>query len=288
MSNAEDLKRSVQNEYEHWDKTIKKIKLLADLIPNLEERKKEAKAKMVFVNNMPLDFLEEISPNLIQIQIADENKIANFKMDDISISASYPLSNLSDTSGSISSFDSFTNLIKDNSSPSEAVPTKITQEFQLLADEKAKKLSILENLRKINIELEAVYIQVNDNYIKCLNGIMNINQVAMDMREIIRMLWGELSQIAKTKHPENFNFQHNQHKTENHRIAVAKSLSNSFDKQHRIQRNLKIMYDLTIKISSTDFGKYPLAKDMEKLKEIRTSFVIQIDQLMSLIKEFLD
>ena len=64
-------------------------------------------------------------------------------MDDISFVDSYPLSNLSDTSGSISSFDSFTNLIKDNSSPSPVVPTKVTKEFQLLADEKAKKLSIV-------------------------------------------------------------------------------------------------------------------------------------------------
>lgn len=60
MSDKEDLEKSLENEEKFLNELSLTISVAASYVPNIEERKKEVRAKRQFVKDMPTDNVEEV------------------------------------------------------------------------------------------------------------------------------------------------------------------------------------------------------------------------------------
>jgi hypothetical protein len=122
-------------------------------------------------------------------------------------------------------------------------------------------------LNRINRNLGKKFRVAQQSYDKAKNGIVGIDQAAIQFRDVLEQLWGGLVVLIRKKEPRKYNKADLKLNATGKRIAIECLAADTVSKQ-KLTNLLEIVSKIHNEISETDFGKNPLTKDMDKLTEV--------------------
>jgi len=286
MTIKDELKKSIENEIEQCDNFLKVEKQYADLVPAIQQRKDDAVAKHIFVENVPDEILDELGKNLSTFQKNEEQQLRTHLLGLEEIPPESLRFLNSGPTGSNSAFSELAHTIKDvpseNNNNSWIAPAM--QAFSKLAEEKAKKEYLPRRLNKLNDQLGYMFVIVRNNIDRARAGSVGIDMAAMQMRNFINQLWGNVAALARKIAPERRDINNLELRTQKDRLNVADCLStsNEINKQ-KIAHLLEIMYSLQKDLSDTKFGKNLLNQDLDKLNSMVERWIILVDDIIAYV-----
>jgi len=292
MAEADDLKNSLENENEHIDKFMKKLRDVNELIPGLYQRRRENEAKITFVDNVPDYVLSEFIPSILPLQLDDEKALLThlpYIPEVTPVTRRYFAGTSSTASVYQGEMYRAINFESEQGiTPEWAKPVVVA--FEGIADEKTRRANLSDKLKKIQPNLGEMYIVAQSSYEKAkaeaIAGVdeVHVKHAVSDMRDVIQHLWGGLADIAKENHPENFRGkQHLQLKKEEHRDIVAVCLAANEINHKKLVLDFRSMAVLYSDMSNTEIGKNPLSRDAKKMDELNSRWVISLDDVTSLV-----
>jgi hypothetical protein len=168
--------------------------------------------------------------------------------------------------------------------PSSEDMKSVVNQFNQLANDKSRKSEIPKRLDELHKDFGKMFVIAQQSYIKAKNRTINVNLAATDLRNVYQQIWGNLANYSEKMDPEKWQeIQHKEFKKPKHRKIVSKCItSNDLDKD-KLELLLDNMYRLHTDLSETIFGKNPLSKDLERLNELYSKWIIQIDDLVNLV-----
>jgi hypothetical protein len=278
MSKRKELEESNENSLKAIDDSIKSIKVQADFVPFLYERKMELEANRQLINSADESEIEEIYSKLLPLQRRDEERFrflsiklgeANNVMTSIYPSTSGTASIYIDTAYSLSSA-----VLREN----------IYFVYKDVVEYKAHKVEIPNRLTQLHTDLGTLFSSVHDNVDKAKNGIMKVKQAVSDMRDVLNQIWANLADWSFKKYPEKWRGVNNkQFKNLAHHKIVAECLIDNPEDRNKFHLLLDKMYSLYGEMSDTSIGKNPLSEDHVKLDEFYTRWVTLIDGVIGMI-----
>lgn len=293
MSQKDEFKKSLENEIEQCDDFLKKAKDIADIVPLVVEHKKEAEAKLVFVDNVPEPIMAERGGILFVFQKHDEEQLNSYLPELPGITPEgrrYLASGSSDSSEYFDIVQTYrrADLQPYNASGEFFTKTdiesldKVIVVFSELADEKAKKKTLPPLLNKINNDLGEKYKVAQDSYDKATNGIVGVDQSAIQLRDVIEQLWGGLVKAVREKDPRKYKGVELNLDVKGKGIAVECLAPDQVNKQ-KLTLLLDSMSTIKAQISDSEFGKNPLNTDVEKLTEIYTKWKLVVTDIVDFV-----
>ena len=260
------------------------VPVLVELVPTIEERKKEAEAKRDFAKNIPEGFIEEHSPKLRLIQLMDEQQL-EVKVNVFTTASRDIKIKFESSTGTSSAFQEMAYMahaLEPRQSIEDWKP--VINQFNQLAQDKSRKSEIPKRLDELHEDLGKMFVIAQQSVIKVKNSIINVNLAASDMKYVLQQIWGKLVHCSQKIDPDKWDgIQHKQFKKQAHRIIASDCLtSNDLDK-YKLGMLLDNMYQLHTDLSVTEFGKNPLGKDIVKLDEYYYRWITQIDDLVNLV-----
>lgn len=283
MTDHGKFEESLKREISHLDRLLDILKGLVNIVPNIQERKREAEAKLSLAENVPDDIIEEIYPGLLDIQLREEklidDKVSHFGR------VSYILMKPMDSSSGTSS--AYQEIVFDPPQFDHNIyPNMDTVKdgFISLAKDKSRKSETPKKLSNIREDLGDMYEEVRNSIEKAKGGIINVNQAVMDMRNVLQQIWGALAQKAEEDKPEKWHgIQNKGFKKQNHRTIVADCLTDNNLDRDKLLILLNNMYSLFTDLSATDLSKNPLSDDIDRLNILYNRWIIQIDDLVNIV-----
>jgi hypothetical protein len=284
MSDRDDIEKSSENEINLYDMALNVVPVLVDLVPIIEERKKEAEAKRDFAKNVPEGFIEEQSPKLRHIQLSDEQQLEVNVNTFLKASRDVKIK-FENSTGTSSAFQEMAYMAPALEPRRSSKDWKsVINQFNQLAQDKSRKSEIPKRLDELHEDLGKMFVIAQQTFIKAKNSIININLAASDMKNVLQHIWGNLVHYSQKIDPDKWDgIQHKQFKKQAHRKIASDCLaSNDLDKD-KLGMLLDYMYRLHTDLSVTEFGKNPLGKDIVKLDEYYYRWITQIDDLVNLV-----
>jgi len=289
MSEKDEWEKSLENEVDQCDDYLEKAKDISDLVPEVEQRKKEAQAKLLFVRSMPESILAERGHILFVFQKRDEEQLKNHLPGLSRISPETKRYMINGTSTSSEYFDivqtyrlsGSTEPIQGKSTFPEVEPRKVEivySAFTELAQEKSKKQSLPPILNRLNKDLGDKFVVAQKNFEKAKSGIVGIDQSAIQMRDVLEQLWGGLVQIVRKQDPRKYKGVELNWNPRGKQIVIECLTDDLMDMQE-LARMLDIMTSIHSQISDTEFGKNPLTKDLEKLKNLYSQWLLVVSDI---------
>jgi len=283
MSTANDLNQSLDNQDKYDDEILGNIKKLNEKVPFFEERKKERDAKRFLLNNSPPDLIDEIAPNLLQIEKSDEKILAN-SLPVVENAVAHVLHAVNSSTGTASPYVSEVSRFIDISPLPDPQLQLILKPFDELAEYKLQKKTIPENLDKIHQGLGDMFIEAVSMVESAKSGIGNQSKSIMAMRDVYQSIWANLIDGARQAKPKLWQgVQRNRFSQTDTRELVAKSLGKDTTRERKLILALEAMYELFSEMSSNQIGKDLLFHDLIKLKKIFTKWILQLDDLVSIL-----
>lgn len=293
MSKRNEWKKSLENNIERCDDYLTKAKDVSDLVPNVVQRKKEDEAKLLFVTNMPESILTELGDNLFDFQKHDEEQLKIHLPSLPQITPKTTRYFASGTSSDSDYFDiiqayrysdaeeQFSNDMKVSQGDAESIE-KIRFVFSNLASEKSKKQSLPPILNKINTQLGDKFTVALQNYDKAKNGIVGIDQSAIQFRDVIEQLWGGLVNLVRQKDPRSYKDVKLNLDPKGKMIVVDCLGANEIDKK-KLTLLLENLTTIKSQISDSNFGKNPLTKNLEKLTDLYHQWILVVSDIADFI-----
>jgi hypothetical protein len=283
MADQGELEESLNNEINHYEKLLELFKNLVNLVPHIQERKQEAEVKLELAKNVPDDVIEEISPGLINIEKSEE-KLLDDKISHFGTAANLIMDYFPISTGSASAYQEIVFDIPNYDMDIYSNIDPIKKGFVILAEDKSRKTETPKLLSNIYPDLGDMYVEARNSVDKAKGRIINVNQAVMDLRDVLQQIWGALGQKAVESNPEKWHgIQNKGFKKHNHRAIVADCLTDNSLDRDKLLILLGNMYKLFTDLSATDLGKNPLSNDIDRLDILHNRWIIQIDDLVSIV-----
>jgi hypothetical protein len=283
MTDIEVWKKSLENDINTCDEFLQKAKPINELIPIVEERKRETKAKLNFVNNMPEEFLSDVTATLLPIQLNDEIVLKN-NLPWLPSTKPGAISAVSSTAGSTSAYlFTYNKIVNSGYQPDTRMMTVI-DDFHSIADEKEKSEDLPLKLDLIIKDLGKMFILAKKSFGKAKAKMVTVSQTATTMRDVIQYAWGGITGLARRRNPEALKkLQHPQLKKESNRKLVVDCLANDAENKAKFELLLGSMSKLYKELSEGDFGKNPMSNDLPRIKDLYRIWILQLDDLVKLV-----
>lgn len=278
MSEVDDLKNSVKKEFEDCDEFLKRAKTVVDLVPLVQERKREAEAKQAALTGMPEDVIIEYAPKLLPIQLNDQRKLES-SLPPLPL-VSKEVFMLSSASGTASAFHEVIITAVRYTKPVPTWIQPVRRIFDALAQEKAKKAELPVALEKLQPRLGEAFTIAVESIEKSRSKMLGVDQAAIQLRDVIQQVWGGLAERARQKCSGTVGGQRLELKKQAHRIVVANCLATPPE-----NKTLVVVLDNLFKLADepSGIGKDPLTSDLPTLETLYTGWFLQIDDLRKLV-----
>lgn len=287
MIQKEEWKKSIKNEIEQCNDYLKNAKDISDFSTNIEEKKKDAEAKLLFVEGMPESILTELGGTLFTNQKSDEEQLKLHIPGLPSINSESRRYFTYGTSDSSAYYE----IVHAICLPSEHSSTRwafsqieiesidtVNKAYSELAEDKAKRQNLPPLLDKIKYKLGDEFLVTINNYDKAKSRIVGIDQSAIQMRDVIEHLWGGLVNLARTVGPPKYNDVKLKIDQKGKMIVVNCIISDVIEKRKLILL-LDNLSNIKSEISDSNFGKNPLTDDMNKLEDIYHRWILVISDI---------
>lgn len=273
MKKPKSLKDELNADLERTEKLIKQAKDISDAVPYLQDRKNEIHILLNVVDKMPDDVSDELTPKLMGLyQPSKENFFRAFP--DLPDMDTRQYSALSSTGTASAYYSAISSISEENADLTWLYSSKSA--FEELANDKSRKLSLKGKLRKIRPTLGEIYHSAVDSFEKSKANIVNPNQAAGQMRDLIQQIWGALVELSRQKC--SIGNQGFELKKPAHREKISYCLA-SAENEKRLSFILEELYDLYFKLSP--IAKDPIFNDKILLSSLYTNWVLHIDDLVT-------
>jgi len=287
MSLQEEWKKSLEDEIERCNDFLKKSKDIADLVPSVEERKREAEAKLLFVRKMPESVLTELGKPLFIFQRHNEEQLRTYLPGLTPVDPAAKLYMTSGTTDSSYYLEIVQTYRNSNAVAHPPYDTSFAQTdvesveqvhtaFRELAEERSNKRTLPYMLNNINRDLGDKFVVAQESYLKAKNGIVGIDQSAIQLRDVIEQLWGGIVLMVREKDPKRYKGVELNLDNKGKSIAIDCLSGGIGSNAQQLARLLESMTTIKRQLSDTNFGKNPLTKDVEKLTEIYNQWTLVV------------
>jgi len=278
-----ELGDAVDREIELCDDFLDGVKLLSDVVPDVEERKRRARAKKLAVEVFPVDLLSEVAPKFLYLQLAEVERLENSLpcLPDKVI----PVSS-TNTSGTMSAFVTImsspaTIYLSDNDENS--LWGGVQNVFTQIVEEGTTIEKLPTRLEKIRQGLGDLFNDAEDSYQKSKSGLLGVDQAASRMRNVLQQIWGNLADHARRLCGETMqDISRFKFATSKHRMRIADCLAPE-DMKKNLVSILDNMHGLYSVLSSVT--KYPERGYSSKIEKFHTNWILQLDELMTIVFE---
>jgi hypothetical protein len=273
MKKSKFLKDELCADLERTEKLMQQAKDISDAVPYLQDRRNEIRVLLNVVDGMPDDVSEELTPKLIGLyQPSKENFFRVFP--DLPEIDTRLYSALSSTGTASVYYSAISNVKEEDVNLPWLFSSKSA--FEELANDKSRKLSLIEKLSNIHPNLGEIYRSAVDSFEKSKANIVYPNQTAGQMRDLIQQIWGALVEFSRQKC--SLGIQGLELKKPAHREKVSSCLANTGNEK-RLSFLLEELYNLYFKLSP--IAKDPIFNDKTLLSNLYTNWILQIDDLIS-------
>lgn len=278
MSDADELRNSVNKEVEDCDEFLERAKGIVDLVPLVQERKREAEAKKVALTKMPEDAIVEYAPKLLAIQLNDQQKLKTSlpALPQVNKELFLRIS----ASGTTSAFYEAVVTTAHYTKPVPVWIQPVNEVFDSLAQEKAKKADLPIALEKLQPRLDVAFTVAVESVEKSKSKVLGIDQAAIQLRDVIQQIWGALAERSRQIRSESIGGQRLELKKQAHRIIVADCLATPSENKALVLL-LHNLFKLSDELSA--ICKDPLISDLPTLERLYTEWLLQIDDLRKLV-----
>lgn len=279
MSGKDELHKSVDEEIKDYSEYLSHAKAIADSVPIIEERKREAEAKKIALNNIPDDVMSELAPKLWQIQQEDDEMRWQYlpRLPQVSGRDSFPIS----TNASTASYFAAVSTIVSTGGAATVWMDPINDAYHELAESKASRIILPGLMGEVRSDLEQMFAAAHESVAKARNGIIGIDQAAVRMRGVVEQLWGSLVSRANKECRNSVRGQRLELKKETHRQIIAECLL-PLGTPKTLASLLDDLYALHQDLSPE--AKNILGQDQSKLEQLYTRWVLQIEALLKILK----
>jgi len=288
MSYSKRLKKKIQNRIKKTDKVTSSIKDLIDLVPILQRKKEDDQTSLEILNNLPKDIVEESAPRWLRLE-EENDKSFYANLPAIPKVTQANVSELASTAGGTATpYVYGASYILGTYNLNWDDKPKWAENVDGIIGEHSKRIAQREylpgRLDLINRDLGKAYVVALASYDKCRNGLVTVDQAAVQLRDILQQVWGGLSEMAsnKNKDPKR-NTKHLELKNEGNRDLVADILATEAFPKVRLTQLLSEMNSLSINISRTDFLKNPLNTDFPSLNNYFNQWISLLDGVSSIV-----
>ena len=285
MSELEEVKKKLTNRIGKIDDYLAKTAKFVEITPILQKLKEDTETSLKILNEIPEDIAIEYAPKWLRMEIE------NVKILDNSIPTLPAVTDFSiralDTSGSVTPYI----MDMSNSIPFQfdnSVRPIWADNVITIVSEYSGRVSqreyLPERLNKINKNLGGMFKVALASYDKCKNGILKVDQSAIQLRDVIEQVWGGLTETAKEKNKDTSrNTQNLQIRKEGDRDLVSEILSNEVFPKIKLVQLFQDMYTLHLNFSDSKFGKNPLSTDLPRLSEYYNEWLILLDGISGIV-----
>jgi hypothetical protein len=281
MTEQEELINSLKREIKDYDDLLKGIKDSNESVPSIQERKREAEAKLLLLEKAPSDFIAETGPRYFPSQLEDEGKLTRMTGD--FSGAVKPLFHfMNSTAGTSSASEmAFHYLNSDNTWKKPPDWIEVAAAFSKIAEYKAKKSDLPIKLDKINRDLGEKFLFTLTTIEKAKSKITGVDQATLHMRDVLQQSWAGLLELARKKSSQKLLSL--EFKKPSDRSVIAEILGEDENKKNKLVLLLENMYILHGDLSKTDLTKNPLSNDVARMNELFDRWIIQIDDLVNIL-----
>lgn len=281
MSKRDEIRNSLEREDEFYVEFLDKTRKLVELVPYVQERRRDVEAVRKIVENAPDDVLDEAGSALLEGHRFDEQRAERL----VGLVAPVSLvliEQMATGTSVVSEYIQMTNSVIDETSPAPwSVPFR--QSVEKIAAEKAKKKSLPPRLDMINHDLGEKFTKTQRSVEKARADIIGVDQAVKRMRDILQQLWGGLGELARKRGPRRERRRGLKHGREKDQVFVSRQLLDDERGQKRLMRLIGILSKMKGDLSDTDFMKNPLSDDVVRMNEIYERWVILIDDIVDLV-----
>jgi len=280
MSERKPTLNSLNSEIKIYDNFLKGAAVMSGIVPDIERRKREAEARRMFFKHMPDSIIDEFGDKLYEDQKNNEEQ-AKLHVPTLPMVGRESIRVLASGTSSSSDYIEITQTYRRSATfePSEegilhfqgpmeyAKVEMVHDTFSKLAEERAKSRTLPPRLNRISKNLGKKFRVAQNNYAKAKNGILGVDQSAIQLRDVIEQLWGGLVILIRNINPRKHNKAELKLNSTGKVIAVEE-LANTDPNKKKLTDLLEKASRIHDEISDTNFGKNPLADDKEKLAEL--------------------
>ena len=285
MSHKDELEETTKRKIEKLSKGLAGIKVLSELAPLLDEKKKEEELKLEAIKSLPEGYLEERYPSLLIVEREDEKKYDWVAAIGKTSELAHGFYN--STSGTVATYSGIAQELI-NIDRSTVEPMKyVLSSFAQLADSKSMKDEIPQILDKLDVDIRKKYQVAQASLERAKIGLEAISGASMNMRQFLSDLWGTIANEAIKRKPDEWkknNIQHKMFRNQDHRILVANCISGNSVDQVKLEQTLDGMYVLFSQLSDPKFGKNLLNIDNESFSISATQWLLLIDDFIRVIE----
>lgn len=265
---------------------LRRINIYLSIVPSLQNKKEEAEKILELVNCLPDDVVDELASYLIPIQKQDNQ----FMVSNLSFIPEIDFKQAStdiNTSGSQTAYVSSVTAVIDSGKNNDTNRQWVSNTqviIENITNYPDRRKNVIQRLKQIYPGLSDIFIVACKNYDECKARSLEINHGAMQLRNVLNQLWGNLLEFTRSKFPNEKGKLSNLQlkKNEDRNILVEILAENDYAKV-KLSQSLDLIYSLFCQLSDTQFGKNPLSKDLEKLKSIYNQWLIVIDDVTSIL-----
>lgn len=281
MSKRKQLKDANAGVHKAIDDSFAGIRNIVDIAPKLEERKMEAQAFDVLIDNATDDEINEMYEKLLPMRQQDQQEF-NFLSSRISEVPGVFDSVYVNTSGTTSSSSEMVFSYRTISLEPYTLSWPAQQAYKELAEYKARKVEIPKRLNNLQPDLGLMFSNVHDTVEKARNKIITVKQAISDMRDVLNHMWANLVDVASKMYPKKFRSSaQREFKSQASHINLAECLMANPLNRGKFQLLLDNMYSLYRDMSQ--HGKNPLNDDLKQLEEFYSRWIIHIDGVVGMI-----
>lgn len=291
MSKRKPAQKSLKNEIKQYDNFLKGAAVISNLVPGIERRKREAEARLLFFTHMPDSIIDEFGDKLYNEQKHHE-EVAKLHLPTLPAISRENIRVLSTGTSSSSDYMEITQTYRRSAAIessqegilhfqelAEPVNVKIVHDsLSKLAEENAKNKTLPPRLNRINKNLAKQFRIAQQSYDKAKNGILGVDQAAIQLRDVIEQLWGGLVVLIRKINPRKYSKAELKLNAAGKEIAIEYLAADDISKK-KLTDLLEKSSKIHDEISKSDFGKNPLTKDMDKLTELYELWQLVVSDL---------
>lgn len=279
MSESDELKKSIKEEIEQCDDFLKKASDISEIIPSVQERKEEAEAKAEAINSLPDEVLDEVAPQMLHFQTRGRERLSNTLpiLPDIDVVYTRAILSMGSTSSDIE-------LIASVVRTQPVLPDwaiTFMKPFNDLADKQNRVSRIRDFYSHVQSFLGDLIDLALETTSSARGGGTDVDHACMRLRDVLEKIWGEISDMARSKLPAGERKHRLRHGTVSHRRIVAKSLSPTIelidDLEELLERLSKLHSDLS------KGSKDPFNTDLEYLEDVYSRWILHLFNLSRML-----
>ncbi len=279
MSESDELKKSIEEEIEQCEDFLKKASDISEIITSVQERKEEAEAKAEAINSLPDDVLDEVAPQMLHFQTKDRERLLNTLpiLPDIDVVYTRAILSIGSTSSDIELIASFVRT--QPVLPDWAIT--FMKPFNELADKQDRVSRIRDFYSHVQSFLGGLIDLALETTSRARGGGTNVDHACMRLRDVLEKVWGEISDMARSKLPVGERKRRLSHGTVSHRRIVAESLSPTIELIDDLKELLENLSKLHSDLSKG--SKDPFNNDLEYLEDVYFRWILHLFNLSRML-----